>query len=631
MIGEYIFDNAFFAIDKAEQQFANKSSHKSCNVFSDLLPVTVGDITVILKGKITKTFPKENPSEHNCQVPSDSQEEFLIERYLKDGKDFSKYLDGVFYIILLDARTNSVSIHNNRYTCHSIYYYQDSKRLIFSDKITTIIKHFLKSPRPHMGAVRSFLSNGFTIADQTQIEGIKKLLPTYICEMTAEGFELNDYWDEEIHFNRSPKKNMEESIDQYIDLYKQGLNNYLDVHAPKKVATLLSGGNDTSFVLANLSEVYDKDIHAYTATFPGWAWNEESFAKNISEKFGAKFHPIPFEAKDIDEVSELIAANEEPVVGSSLPLHMIAKKAKQDGHEVMFGGDGGDTLWGEYYPVAEYHRYVKNLPKSLRSLAHKVSKGLVKLTDWERFWELEHVSKLFVEDNYYEDFMRKLCTYRHFSDSYQKELLRPEVFNNPIPKSSKEIPFTKENFRDALIEGKLFNAFYTYQSFHTYNSMEYFGLDLCFPTIQKDVIQFITDLPYKWVNGGTTFHRLMNHKSINRRLHKKALARHLRQDEIYNRSFDIPWYNILRPREDVLEALKERLKSRGWFEEEALDELFEGFKQQEAKEYELLELKHHGYRIFTLLSLEIWCLYVLDKGFMDENFTKRPLEEVLKG
>ncbi|MBI99624.1 MAG: hypothetical protein CME67_00210 [Halobacteriovoraceae bacterium] len=626
MIGEYIFNNAFSLKPIVRERFEYGASTQSCNVFANLRPVTKNDVTVILRGKVTKNFSKDTTQP---PIPTESQEEYLIERYLEVGIEFSEDLDGIFLIIVLDSRTNCVSIHNNRYTCHGIYYYQDSERLIFSDKITSIIEFFLDSPQPHMGAVRSFLSNGFTSADQTQIQGIKKLLPAFTCNISSKGAQLANYWDKEISFKRSSGQSIEKSIDEYIEIYRQGIKNYLDVHKPEKVATLLSGGNDTSFVLANLSEVTDKKIHAYTATFPGWAWNEESFAKNISEKFGANFHPIPFEAKDIDEVSDLIAANEEPVVGSSLPLHIIGRKAKEDGFRVMFGGDGGDTLWGEYYPVAEYHRYIKNLPKSLRALAHKTSKALRKLTDWERFWELEHVSQLFVEDNYYEDFMRKLCTYRHFSDDYQKKLLKDEVYKNPIPKSIKEIEFTKENFRDALIEGKLYNAFYTYQSFHTYNCMEHSGLNLYFPTIQKDVISFITNLPYHWVNGGTSLHRLMNHKSINRRLHKKALARFLRQDEIYNRSFDIPWYNILRPRAEVLELLKQRLKARGWFEESVLDKLFETFKAQKVKEYELLELKHHGYRIFTLLSLEIWCIYVLDKGFMDEGFSNRALEDIL--
>jgi asparagine synthase (glutamine-hydrolysing) len=208
--------------------------------------------------------------------------------------------------------------------------------------------------------------------------------------------------------------------------------------------------------------------------------------------------------------------------------------------------------------------------------------------------------------------MRKLCTYRHFGDSFQAEILSPEVFAEPYSESHLEVEFRDDNFNEALIEGKLYNAFYTYQGHHTTKLAEYNGMQLILPTVEKDVIDFICGLPANWINGGTPIHRLCNNKSINRRFHKVALSRYLKREEIYNRSFDIPWYGILRPRKVMLERLLARLLKRGWYSEAALRRLFSEFMTQKVKDHELLELKHHGYRIFTLLSLEIWSIEYLD-------------------
>jgi asparagine synthase (glutamine-hydrolysing) len=541
----------------------------------------------------------------------------------------AKNLDGIFSILCYEKNENKFTIINNRYTCHKVYYYKCEEYLAFSSSMASLLKYFIKTPKPHLGSIRSFISNGFTLCDQTQVCGVKKLLPTFSLEIHNEKLNLHNTWNDEISFNREKSINVKEKIEEYTKKYQEGIENFLKANDHKKIGTLLSGGNDTSFVLANLKQVSDKKINAYTTTFPGWAWNEESYAKNISQKFDAKFNPIPFDSKDLDLIIDLIKTCEEPVVGSSLPLHMIAIKAS-DEVDVMFGGDGGDTLWGEYYPVAEYHKYVKHLPLFIRKLIHQFSKVLVKVTDWERFWEFQHVSKLFIKDNYYKDFMRSLCTYRHFDEDFQKKLFDENFYNEAkVPESALEIKFTKDNFSDALIEGKLFNAFYTYQSFHTYKSMEGKNLPLYFPTIQKDVIDVITNLPNKWVNGGTTFHRLTNHKSINRRLHKKALSKYLRQDEIYNRSFDIPWYNILKPRTKVLELLERKLILRGWFKPKTIKSLFNDFKKQKVKDHELLELKHHGYRIFTLLSLEVWNILFIDNKFSHKELESISLEELL--
>jgi asparagine synthase (glutamine-hydrolysing) len=215
--------------------------------------------------------------------------------------------------------------------------------------------------------------------------------------------------------------------------------------------------------------------------------------------------------------------------------------------------------------------------------------------------------------------MRKLCTYRHFNDAFQAEILSQEVMAEPYSKSHLEVEFRNDNFSDALIEGKLFNAFYTYQGIHTTKLAAYNGMELVLPTVEKDVVDFICRLPANWINGGTALHRLCNNKRINRRFHKAALARYLKREEIYNRSFDIPWASILRPRRTLLEKLLARLLARGWYNEAALKNLFSEFLTQKVKDHELLELKHHGYRVFTLLSLEIWCIEYLDGRFSEEK------------
>lgn len=540
----------------------------------------------------------------------------VFKAYQEKGRDFTKTWDGLFFIIIYDKQRKCLCLFNNRYQCTNGYYTTKAPFLFSSELMD--IKNNLPKVEPHFGSIRAFISNGFTIPDQTQIKGIKKILPHFNVEISQEDLNLQHHLEDEYIFERRPFEDLDKKLNEYESIYRKGLENWIEAAKVQECGSLLSGGHDTSFAFIQASKMMNKPIHGFTVTFPGWAWDEGDFAKNICEKFKGQFHPILFLPEDLDLIVSMVRGNQEPVVGSSLPLHKLSREAHQhvDG---LIGGDGGDTLWGEYFPVAEYHRYIKNLPLKMRKIFSQFAKVAVKLTDWERFWELQHVSELFVRENYYDNFMGELCTYRHFSPEFQKELFKEEIYRTTLPRPSYEVPFTKENFRDALISGKLYNAFYTYQSFSTTRSVEHFGVNFYLPTINKDLINFINQLPYEWVNGGTTFHRLTNNKTINRRFHKIALSRYLKKEEIYNRSFDIPWYKILRPREAVLEKLLERLKKRGWYNEAFLENLFEEFKAQRVKDYELLELKHHGYRIFTLLSLEVWCMEFLD-GLESKNF-----------
>ena len=579
-----------------------------------------GDIGVCVMGSIFKRLDtNERPDPNSLNA-------LALELYKKLGDQFYKVIDGHFQILVID--NGEVNIFNNRYLALGMYYYFDGEYLIFSDRFKNVNEHLPKAREIDKGVVSTFLSNGWNPTDKTLVKNVKKLLPTFRLRC-GDGFELANHWGEEFSFDRRPLENVEAALDRYEELYRDGIENFLSQCPSENLGTLLSGGHDTSFALIEGSQAFGKPMHTFTATFPGWAFDEGSFAQNISSKFNAIHHSVPFMPEDMDYMVSLIVANEEPVVGSSLPVHLCAMEASKH-VDNMLAGDGGDTLWGEYFPVAEYHRYVKNLPLWARKGLYELSQGLRKTFDWERFWELEHVAKLFAQDDFYDGFLRRLCTYRHFSDEFQRELLNEDFQRDLFPaRSVLELEFTKENFSEMLIESKLFNGFYTYQSFHTHRSMNHFGMDLYLPTINKEVMDFITALPKKWVNGGTTFHRLTNSLSVNRRFHKKALARYLKKEEIYNRSFDVPWYNILRPRKELLVKLKTRLLKRGWYKKEALDRMFEEFMSQPVKDYELLELKHHGYRIFTLLSLEIWCMEYLDGKNTKNVDQKISLEDYL--
>lgn len=582
-------------------------------------PLTFGAVNgleICLKGRITRVSGKSLSSAQTL-----SKIEKLYRQY---GSLFQSELDGLFLILIKDPEKKTFSIHNNPYQACNLYWGEFDSTLYFNSSLADLIQSIEKPVQPHIGSILNFVSNGFTSCEQTQIQGISKLLPSFTLTYGKDGVDLQNHWNNEFDFNRRKQlENLEKELDHYEQLYRDGISEYLNHKKTNELGTLLSGGHDTTFALIQGGKVHDKPLHAFTATFPGWAFDESTYAKNVCKKYGHTHHEVPFLPDDLDYMVGLIRANDEPVVGSSLPVHRCAQVASQH-VDTMLAGDGGDTLWGEYYPVEELHRYIGGLSKGIRHWLWKLSKMMVNITDWERFWELEHVLKLFDCENPYHDFLRRLCTYRHYRTDELYQIFNQDFTQNSAPEIGQwTLEFNRENFGDRLIEAKLFNGFYMYQSFHTTRSMNHFGLELYLPTINRELMQFITRLPKNWVNGGTTIHRLTNNKSINRKFHKHALARYLDREEIYNRSFDIPWYNILRPRKAMINKLESALAQRGWFKMDEISRIFKEFLSQNVKEHELLELKHHGYRIFTLLSLEIW-----SREYIDGSQTLSPDQKI---
>ena len=531
--------------------------------------------------------------------------------FLSENPDAWGRLDGLFLLIHYSVEKNHLLILNNNYQLTKLYYTVVDNSLLFSHQLQLLLPH-LKERRPYFPSLMGFLRNGFNQSEKTQIEGINKLLPSQRISVLEGELTVEDCWSDHYVVHRTPFSDIETHLDAYESTYQKTLHNYLEARQPDELGTLLSGGHDTSFVMIQASKAWKKPVHCFTTVFPGWGFSEQSYAESTCNKFGGTFHPQEFSGKDMDLLTDLILGCEEPVLGSSLPLHALAKNASNY-TDTLMGGDGGDTLWGEYHPVGEFHRWVHRWPLPLRQLIHKAALFLRNTSDWERFWELEHVARLFARKDMYDNFLGDLCTYRHFSPDFLNEILVPEFSSHPPSRSRMEVPFNNKNFDEALIEGKLLNGFFTYQSFQQTRSMNAFGMEFFLPVVQKDMMDFVNSLPMNWINGGTTFHRLINSKTTNRKFHKFALARYLKKEEIYNRSFDIPWHLIFKDRQSTLNLACSALKNRGWFQPEALDRLFSEFKSQKNKDYELLELKSHGYRIMTLMSIEVWARLFLDQ------------------
>lgn len=590
--------------------------------------VKIQSYSVFIAGKILSILPDD------CKLPdyTNKSEELAARLYGKYGSDFYSLLDGNFLILLYDENKNKFWIFNNRYQATSLYYYLDDNIFIFANSLERLLSILPFKPLFEKKSIPSFLNTGFSWTEKTQFKNVFRLLPACGLQVKEKKIDLIHHWDKEFVFNRKPFKDIENKLDEYERLFSASIKNFLDRNNPKEVGCFLSGGHDTSFVFIQAAKLLKKPIHTFTVSFKNFGFDEGPKAKYLTDMFGGIHHKVIVENKHLDLIPRMIKIVEEPLSGGSFPIFVCCLEVSKYVDSVLTG-DGGDTLWGEYYPVAEWHKYLKHLPYFVRKLIHNMNKTLLKFNDWERFWESEHVFSLFAEKNMYGNFFRRLCSYRHFDDEFLKRLLNPEAFkNNSVNKCALDIKFNRNNFFDALVETKMFYGLYQYMIPPTQKPLESFGVKFFPPYLNFKIINFINSLPEGWLNGGTSFRKLANdaHK---RRFHKKALLRYLPQKYVYSaqQSLDVPFHSFLNDRPQILSKLLTRLKKRRWFNDYELEKIFNEFPKQKAKPYELCELKNHGYRIFCLLTLEIWCMEFLDRDSKQKRIINEdiPLEDYL--
>ncbi len=548
--------------------------------------------------------------------------QWIYSAYMKSKKTFARDLDGEFLIFIYNKTNGRLEIYNNPYETTNFYYYMKDGLIIFSDSVKKLIV-YIPGIEIDKKSIPTFLSTGFSPSEKMAIKDIYRLLPTEIMIIDEKGVKIENCWGKEFRFRRTEFRSLPKKLDEYERLFQKNISNFLKAAKTKDLGMFLSGGSDTSFVYFQSAKVYRKPIHTFTATYEGFGFDESPKAKAVTAMRNGVHHKVLLSADDLDLIPEVVRSCEEPLAGSALAFYVLSREASKY-VDTIFTGDPGDSLWGEYYPVAQWQKYIGRMPFGLRAFFHLMSKQCLKVVDWERLWEVEHVLALFDKKEMNKDFMQRLCTYRHYRDDSLKKLLN---FSTEKNRCRIEIEFNKDNFHDALIESKMFYGAYFYNITMSQKHAETFGMNFFAPYLSREIIGFINSLPEDWVNGGTSIQKLAN-EGIKRRFHKEALLRYLPKRYVYGlqQSFDVPWHALFNRRLKILENLLKRLKRRKWYNNDFLEKLFSEYPKQKIKPHEINELKHHGYRIYCLLILEVWYMIFVEKADK-ENV---PLEKYLE-
>ncbi len=555
----------------------------------------------------------------------------LLNAFKKYSTDLQSHLEGFYLGFVFCFSTQEWHLINNRYQATSLYYYIDKTLFVFAKTMRDLLAILPFKPRFESRALPSFLSTGFSFTEKTQFKNIYRLLPKHSIAGNNTTISIKNNWPGEFSFNRQSFDDLELHLDKYERLFSKSISQFLDTTQPENLGCFLSGGHDTSFVFIKASQLHKKPIHTFTVFFENFGFSESPKAAYLTKKFNGIHHPVSISHRHLDYVPLMVRINEEPVPGGGFPIFVCIMEAKKHVNALL-SGDAGDTLWGEYYPVAQWHRYISKLPYFIRKSFYKLNEFMLSISDWERLWESEHVFSLFAQKDMYNNFFQRLCTYRHYSDDFLRSLLNPDYFPAiQFNKSSCNIEVNRHNLFNALVETKMFYGLYQYMIPPTQKPLSFFNIQHYPPYLNHDIISFINDLPESWLNGGSAFKKLTN-TAHSRKFLKMALLRYLPKKYVYaaQQSLDVPFPSLLNKRPYVLENLRRRLKRRGWYNNTAIDRLFDEFKQQSMKSNKICELKHHGYRIFCLLTFETWCMEFLDKKpSMTLDKTIIPLEDYL--
>lgn len=536
---------------------------------------------------------------HRFYTKSDT--EAVVHLYDEFGADCLKYLRGMFAFAIWDESQKTLFLARDRVGKKPILYsHQPNGDLIFGSEFQALLQHPAISREVDFEAIDSYLSFLCVPAPQTAFTQIRKLEPGHWLLWKNGEIETRRYWLPD--FSKKIKISEEEAIEETIRILRESTRLRMISEVP--LGAFLSGGVDSSTVVALMAQESGEPIKTFSIGFEDQDFSELKYAKRVAEHVGAEYNEFIVKPNALEILPTLVEHYGEPFADpSAIPTYYVSKETRKF-VTVALNGDGGDESFVGYerHVAMRFAEAYRKLPGPLREYVLEPSFSLIprpinfrnRFTRFQRFLRAASMPKA---DRYF----LWLST---FDASAKRELYKDDL-KSLVTKSDPLqflAPYFNRNNSTGIIDATLLADFMHYLPNDLLVKVDIASmansLEARSPFLDHHVIEFAASLPENIKQQGRETKSLL----------KKVAARLVPKDVIYRQKmgFAVPlrrWlgnelYDFSR---SVL--LTEKARNRDLFETHIVERLIEEHRAGK---------NDNSWKIWTLLMLELWFQRFID-------------------
>jgi asparagine synthase (glutamine-hydrolysing) len=295
--------------------------------------------------------------------------EVLVHLYEERGDALVDALRGMFAFALWDGRQERLLIARDRLGKKPLYYWADGRGgVAFGSELKTLVE-LADLPRAiDPAAVADYLALGYIPEPGCIYAGVHKLLPGHRLVWTpADGVRTERYWSP---LDAAPVQlPAEDAVLEIRRLLTEAVRYRLVADVP--LGAFLSGGLDSSAVVAEMSRQMDRPVRTFSIGFEEEAFNEAPAAAAVARALGAD-HTELIVRPDVEALFEDVALGfDEPFADSSAIPTLLVSRLASAHVKVVLSGDGGDELFGGYTRYQDLLGRPGTLPAAVRSLLRR--------------------------------------------------------------------------------------------------------------------------------------------------------------------------------------------------------------------------------------------------------------------
>lgn len=300
---------------------------------------------------------------------SQSDTETYGHAYEAYGLDFVQKLCGMYAVALWDSTQEQLVLVRDRLGIKPLYYTQHEGRLFFASELKALLATGI--PRKlNYQTMQDYFAVNYVSGTQSIFEGVHKLAPGHMLLWKRGKIRIEEYWkpEKDIKLSRyqAITKSDQEIQEELLRLLKEAVKYHLVSDVP--VGAFLSGGIDSSAVVALASQLYGQKLQTFSVGFKEKSFDELEYARLIVQKYATDHHEVQLELNPQELVEKIGGYFDEPFADSSaVGVYAISEVARKH-VKVALSGDGGDEVFGGYvtYQADQLLKWYRLLPQIIR-------------------------------------------------------------------------------------------------------------------------------------------------------------------------------------------------------------------------------------------------------------------------
>lgn len=282
-----------------------------------------------------------------------SDTEVLLRLYEREGLGFLPRLNGMFAIAIWDGRDpENPRLHlvRDRIGVKPLFVHDDGRQVLFGSEIKAVLTALPGRPALDLPALQHYLAYNYVPPPFTLFAGVRHVMPGTVLTVDGAGSHARRWWS--LAEQTPVPQTFSAWQEEFLDLLDDAVR--LRLRADVPFGAFLSGGVDSSTVVALMARHVCEPARTFCIGFPDPRFDESPYAREAAQRFGATHRERIVQPDMLDDWARALWHCDQPHGDASfMPTRSVSQLAVQD-VKVVLTGDGGDELFAGYDKYASF-------------------------------------------------------------------------------------------------------------------------------------------------------------------------------------------------------------------------------------------------------------------------------------